>query len=49
MSSSPKSVVVTGANRGIGLTIVRELIKDKNIQHVIATARDVEKAKVSLI
>ncbi|EFP03036.1 hypothetical protein CRE_28644 [Caenorhabditis remanei] len=45
MSSSPKSVVITGANRGIGLTIVRELIKDKNIHHLIATARDVEKAE----
>ncbi|PIC14349.1 hypothetical protein B9Z55_027282 [Caenorhabditis nigoni] len=43
-SSSPKSVVVTGANRGIGLTIVQQLIKDKNIELIIATARDVEKA-----
>ncbi|UMM14648.1 hypothetical protein L5515_002360 [Caenorhabditis briggsae] len=43
-SSSPKSVVVTGANRGIGLTIVQELIKDKNIELIIATARDVERA-----
>ncbi|UMM14647.1 hypothetical protein L5515_002359 [Caenorhabditis briggsae] len=43
-SSSPKSVVVTGANRGIGLTIVQELIKDKNIELIIATARDVAKA-----
>ncbi|EFP02963.1 hypothetical protein CRE_28300 [Caenorhabditis remanei] len=44
MSSSPKSVVVTGANRGIGLTIVKELLKDKNIQYIIATAREVENA-----
>ncbi|KAF1769863.1 hypothetical protein GCK72_001680 [Caenorhabditis remanei] len=49
MSSSPKSVVVTGANRGIGLTIVKELLKDKNIQYIIATAREVENATVSQI
>ncbi|CAO4379399.1 unnamed protein product [Caenorhabditis nigoni] len=41
---SPGSVVVTGANRGIGLGLVQQLVKDKNIRHIIATARDVEKA-----
>ncbi|CAL2044842.1 unnamed protein product [Caenorhabditis brenneri] len=40
---SPGSVVVTGANRGIGLGLVQQLVKDKNIRHIIATARDVEK------
>ncbi|KAF1758821.1 hypothetical protein GCK72_015281 [Caenorhabditis remanei] len=41
---SPGSVVVTGANRGIGLGLVQQLVKDKNIRCIIATARDVEKA-----
>ncbi|CAB02866.1 DeHydrogenases, Short chain [Caenorhabditis elegans] len=41
---SPKSVVITGANRGIGLGLVQEFVKDKNILHIIATVRDVEKA-----
>uniref|UniRef100_A0A1I7UAV8 C-factor n=1 Tax=Caenorhabditis tropicalis TaxID=1561998 RepID=A0A1I7UAV8_9PELO len=41
---SPGSVVVTGANRGIGLGLVQQLVKDKNIRHIFATARDVEKA-----
>ncbi|CAB02863.3 DeHydrogenases, Short chain [Caenorhabditis elegans] len=41
---SPGSVVVTGANRGIGLGLVKQFVKDKNIRHIIATARDVEKA-----
>uniref|UniRef100_A0A8R1DZ88 Uncharacterized protein n=1 Tax=Caenorhabditis japonica TaxID=281687 RepID=A0A8R1DZ88_CAEJA len=44
MSPSPLSVVVTGANRGIGLGLVQQLVKDKGIKHIIATARDVEKA-----
>uniref|UniRef100_A0A1I7UT36 NAD(P)-binding protein n=1 Tax=Caenorhabditis tropicalis TaxID=1561998 RepID=A0A1I7UT36_9PELO len=39
-SSSPKSVIVTGANRGIGLTIVKELVKDSGIKTLIVTARD---------
>ncbi|CAI2353186.1 unnamed protein product [Caenorhabditis sp. 36 PRJEB53466] len=41
---SPASVVVTGANRGIGLGLVQQFVKDKNIRHIIATAREVEKA-----
>ncbi|CAI2353187.1 unnamed protein product [Caenorhabditis sp. 36 PRJEB53466] len=41
---SPGSVVVTGANRGIGLGLVQQFVKDKNIRHIIATARDVDKA-----
>uniref|UniRef100_A0A1I7UT35 C-factor n=1 Tax=Caenorhabditis tropicalis TaxID=1561998 RepID=A0A1I7UT35_9PELO len=40
MVSSPKSVIVTGANRGIGLTIVKELVKDSGIKTLIVTARD---------
>ncbi|CAL2027330.1 unnamed protein product [Caenorhabditis brenneri] len=44
MSSSPKTIVVTGANRGIGLTIVQQLVKDKDIKTIIASARDVKNA-----
>ncbi|EPB69509.1 hypothetical protein ANCCEY_11415, partial [Ancylostoma ceylanicum] len=44
---APYSVLVTGANRGIGLGLVKEFLKNKDIQHVIATARDPSTAKVS--
>ncbi|VDL61864.1 unnamed protein product [Nippostrongylus brasiliensis] len=37
---TPYSVLVTGANRGIGLVLVKEFLKDAGIAHVIATARD---------
>ena len=43
---SPYSVLVTGANRGIGLALVKEFLKRKDIQVVIATARDPAKADV---
>ncbi|PIO55948.1 hypothetical protein TELCIR_22661, partial [Teladorsagia circumcincta] len=36
--------MVTGANRGIGLGLVKEFIKNKEIRHVIATARDPDNA-----
>ncbi|PIO69067.1 oxidoreductase, short chain dehydrogenase/reductase family protein [Teladorsagia circumcincta] len=42
---SPYSVMVTGANRGIGLGLVKEFLKNKEIRHVIATARDPNNAK----
>ncbi|PIO52897.1 hypothetical protein TELCIR_25789, partial [Teladorsagia circumcincta] len=37
--------MVTGANRGIGLGLVKEFLKNKEIRHVIATARDPNNAK----
>lgn len=40
------SVLITGANRGIGLGFVREMLKEPSIDVVIATARNVEAAKV---
>ncbi|EYC26377.1 hypothetical protein Y032_0010g1122 [Ancylostoma ceylanicum] len=46
---APYSVLVTGANRGIGLGLVKEFLKNKDIQHVIATARDPSTAKVEKI
>uniref|UniRef100_A0A1I7U462 C-factor n=1 Tax=Caenorhabditis tropicalis TaxID=1561998 RepID=A0A1I7U462_9PELO len=42
---APKTVFITGANRGIGLGIVRELLKNSEIEHLIAGARDIEKAR----
>ncbi|EGT38783.1 hypothetical protein CAEBREN_15976 [Caenorhabditis brenneri] len=41
---SPKTVFITGANRGIGLGIVRELLKDSGIEVLIAGARNVDAA-----
>ncbi|CAI2353194.1 unnamed protein product [Caenorhabditis sp. 36 PRJEB53466] len=41
---SPKSVVVTGSNRGIGFGLIQQFLKDPQVECVIATARDVEKA-----
>lgn len=41
------SVLVTGANRGIGLGIVRELLKKDCVKHVIASCRDPDDADVS--
>ncbi|GMR62544.1 hypothetical protein PMAYCL1PPCAC_32739 [Pristionchus mayeri] len=39
------SVLVTGANRGIGLGLIRHLIYEPSVSTVIATARDVDAAK----
>ncbi|CAI5453098.1 unnamed protein product [Caenorhabditis angaria] len=41
----PRSVLVTGANRGIGLGLVQQFLKHPEVQTVIATARDVSKAE----
>lgn len=43
MVQVPKSVLITGANRGIGLEMVRQLLK-LGSSKVIATARDPSKA-----
>ncbi|KAJ1373018.1 hypothetical protein KIN20_035339 [Parelaphostrongylus tenuis] len=42
---APFSVFVTGANRGIGLGLVKEFLKNEAIQHVFATAREPSNAK----
>lgn len=41
MNFENKTVLVTGANRGIGQAIVKELLK-KNVKKVYATARDLK-------
>lgn len=43
------SVLVTGANRGIGLGLVKELLKDPSVTIVIATVRNVETATVMIL
>lgn len=42
------SVLVTGANRGIGLGLVKHLLSNQafNVENVFATCRDMGKAKV---
>lgn len=44
------SVLVTGANRGIGLGLVKMLIGNQSfaVENVFATCRNKEKAKVTL-
>ncbi|GMT35550.1 hypothetical protein PFISCL1PPCAC_26847, partial [Pristionchus fissidentatus] len=39
------SILVTGANRGIGLGLVRQLVQEPSVSIVIATARNVDSAK----
>lgn len=44
------SILITGCNRGLGLGIVKELIKlSKPPKYIFATCRDVKKAEVSSI
>ncbi|GMR62531.1 hypothetical protein PMAYCL1PPCAC_32726, partial [Pristionchus mayeri] len=38
------SILVTGANRGIGLGLVRQLVLEPSVSIVIATARDIDNA-----
>ncbi|GMT06557.1 hypothetical protein PENTCL1PPCAC_28731, partial [Pristionchus entomophagus] len=38
------SILVTGANRGIGLGLVRQLVQEPSVTTVIATARNIDKA-----
>lgn len=44
---TPKTVFITGANRGIGLGLVRELLKIPGIETLVAGARNVDGATVT--
>ncbi|KAJ1368552.1 hypothetical protein KIN20_029707 [Parelaphostrongylus tenuis] len=48
-SMAPYSLLVTGANRGIGLGLVKEFLKNEAIQYVIATARHPSNAKAAYL
>ncbi|GMT23271.1 hypothetical protein PFISCL1PPCAC_14568, partial [Pristionchus fissidentatus] len=41
---SPSSILITGANRGIGLGFVHHYLSLPSVKHVFATAREPEKA-----
>ena len=44
-----RSILITGCNRGLGLGLVKHLIKvPQPPQHIFATCRDVNKARVRL-
>lgn len=45
MHQYPETVVITGANRGIGLGLVREFLKRNEVKKVFATARDPDDAQ----
>ena len=50
MSVCARSIVITGANRGIGLEMVRQLVSsDTPPQHLFATCRDPDAARVRII
>lgn len=45
------SILVTGANRGIGLGLVKKLLSNEifKVENIFATCRDMGKAKVIII
>lgn len=51
LKSNMCSVLVTGANRGIGLGLVKKLLSNETfkVENVFATCRDTGKAKVIII
>lgn len=50
MAKTISSVIITGANRGLGLEFVRQYLKlDSPPQIIVATCRDPDKATVKII
>jgi NAD(P)-dependent dehydrogenase (short-subunit alcohol dehydrogenase family) len=43
-----KNILITGANRGVGLELVCQLMERNDVKMVFATARVPDKAKVSV-
>jgi len=46
MSTSPQTILVTGANKGIGLEICRQLARDGH--HVVLSARSLERGQAAV-
>ena len=44
----PKNILITGANRGVGLELVKQLL-ELGPQHLIATCRAPDNAKVCIV
>ena len=45
----PKAILITGANRGLGLEFVKQFVKlEKPPLHIFAACRDPDKAEVSV-
>ncbi|PIC34826.1 hypothetical protein B9Z55_014366 [Caenorhabditis nigoni] len=42
---APKTIFITGANRGIGLGLVKELLKVSGVETIVAGARNIDGAK----
>lgn len=50
LTKMAKTILITGANRGVGLEFVRQFLKlDQPPQVIIAICRDPEKATVSIL
>lgn len=43
------NVLITGANRGLGLNMVEEIAKNYSVKRIFACCRDPDKAKVMVI
>lgn len=48
MGSFPKSFLITGANRGLGFEMVKQVVAKYSPKAVFATYRDITKAEVNI-
>lgn len=46
---SPRSVLITGANRGIGLGLVKAFLADKDVNHVFAGTRNLSSQVINCL